>query len=405
MTAGRLIGIIFIFVCTTIAWMILGTSIMVRTDSGYSALNRQVEDLWGSTHYQKAPTVEMKIVATGDGAGNEIFAPVELESSKVNADFHLQHRRKGLLWYATYDVEFEADYTFKNTLGKRGEATVTFQFPSSGTIYDAFEFRVGDTVVTPGSETAYEGIRAVVDVPEGAEVKIHIAYKSRGLERWLYSFSDGITTVKDFSLTTNIDFNDYDFPGQTISPSTKTKNGMGWKFEWNFNNLVSDFDIGIQMPNKLNPGPLASRMSYFAPVSLLFFFMTLIVLGAVRNENLHPMHYFFLGASFFSFHILFSYLVDHLLLELAFGIAAVVSLALVVSYLLRVSGRRFASWAGGAQFIFLVLFSYAFFFEGYTGLVITVGAIMTLAIMMQLTAKVDWSQVFRKKENKTPRAG
>jgi len=51
--------------------------------------------------------------------------------------------------------------------------------------------------------------------------------------------------------------------------------------------------------------------------------------------------------------------------------------------------------------VFLVLFSYAFFFEGYTGLVITVSAILTLAIMMQLTAKVDWTEIIRKKEPKS----
>jgi inner membrane protein involved in colicin E2 resistance len=126
--------------------------------------------------------------------------------------------------------------------------------------------------------------------------------------------------------------------------------------------------------------------------------MTLIVMGAVSNKNLHPMHYFFLGASFFSFHILFAYLVDHLLLEVAFIIAAIVSMVLVGTYLYRAAGVRFALWASIAQFVFLVLFSYAFFFEGYTGLVITIGAITTLAIMMQLTAKVDWVEVFRKKE-------
>ena len=66
--------------------------------------------------------------------------------------------------------------------------------------------------------------------------------------------------------------------------------------------------------------------------------------------------------------------------ELAFVIAAIVSLALVISYVWRVAGRRFAlREAGVSQFLYLVLFSYAFFFEGYTGLVITIGAIITLA--------------------------
>ena len=404
MTVWRLIGIIFIFVCTTIAWGILGASIMVRTDSGYTQLNRQVEGLWGSEHYQKAPTITLKTIQKDGDKEKEVITPIELESSNVQVDLQLQHRRKGLLWYPTYDVDFDARYTFKNPLKQSAEATVIFFFPASASIYDAFEFRVDDVQVTPNENNGYEGINAVVEVPPGGEVPIHVAYKSRGLDRWHYSFSDGITTVKNFSLKAVTDFTEYDFPPQTISPSTKTSTKNGWTLEWTFNNLVSDFDIGIQMPNKLNPGPLASRMSYFAPVSLLFFFTTLIVLGAVTNRNLHPMHYFFLGASFFSFHILFAYLVDHLLLELSFIIAALVSMALVVTYLYRAAGGRFAIWAGIAQLVFLVLFSYAFFFEGYTGLVITIGAILTLAIMMQLTAKVDWTEVFRKKEPKSQAA-
>jgi hypothetical protein len=373
---------------------------MVRTDSGYTQLNQQVEDLWGSEHYQKAPTVTLTTIEKDGEKEKEVITPVELESSAVQVELGLEHRRKGLLWYSTYDVGFDAVYTFKNHLNQRAEGTVVFFFPASSTIYDQFEFRVNDLQITPNENNSYEGIDAVVAVPPGGEVTIHIAYKSRGLDRWVYSFSDGITTVKNFSLKANTDFAEYDFPPQTISASTKTPTQNGWTLEWSFNNLVSDFDIGVQMPAKLNPGPLASRMSYFAPVSLLFFFTTLIVLGAVNDRNLHPMHYFFLGASFFSFHILFAYLVDHLLLEQAFIIAAIVSMALVATYLYRAAGSRFALWVSGAQLVFLVLFSYAFFFEGYTGLVITIGAILTLAILMQLTAKVDWSEVFRKKEPK-----
>jgi hypothetical protein len=47
-----------------------------------------------------------------------------------------------------------------------------------------------------------------------------------------------------------------------------------------------------------------------------------------------------------------------------------------------------------AQLVFLVLFSYAFFFEGYTGLTVTVGAVVTLFALMQATARVDWTAVF-----------
>jgi hypothetical protein len=52
--------------------------------------------------------------------------------------------------------------------------------------------------------------------------------------------------------------------------------------------------------------------------------------------------------------------------------------------------------AGIAQLVFLVLFSYAFFFEGYTGLTVTIGSIVTLFVLMQATARVDWSRAFER---------
>jgi hypothetical protein len=47
-----------------------------------------------------------------------------------------------------------------------------------------------------------------------------------------------------------------------------------------------------------------------------------------------------------------------------------------------------------AQFIYLVLFSYAFFFQGITGLSITIGAILTLFVVMQMTGRIRWSEKF-----------
>jgi len=107
------------------------------------------------------------------------------------------------------------------------------------------------------------------------------------------------------------------------------------------------------------------------------------------------MNYFFLACAFFAFHLLLAYLVDHISIHLAFVIASVTSVFLLVSYLRLVVGMRFAAVeAGLAQFVYLVLFSYAFFFTGFTGLAITIGAIITLFIAMQLTGRVNWSEKF-----------
>ena len=93
---------------------------------------------------------------------------------------------------------------------------------------------------------------------------------------------------------------------------------------------------------------------------------------------------------------------DHLSIHVSFVICSAVSIALVVSYLRLVVGMRFAAVeAGLAQLIYLVLFSYAFFFKGFTGLVVTIGSILTLFVVMQMTGRIRWAEKFAA----TPSAG
>ena len=96
--------------------------------------------------------------------------------------------------------------------------------------------------------------------------------------------------------------------------------------------------IGMAFPYPLQPGPLAQRITFWAPVALLFYFFVMLVITTLRKIDLHPINYFFLAASFFSFHLLFAYLVDRIPIEAAFVICSAVTLFLTISYLRLVVG-------------------------------------------------------------------
>ena len=150
------------------------------------------------------------------------------------------------------------------------------------------------------------------------------------------------------------------------------------------------------MPKKINPGPMAARISYFAPVSLGFFFFLIFLISLMRGVEIHPMNYFFLAAAFFAFHLLLAYLVDHISIHAAFVICSAVSIFLVTSYMRLVVCNRFAYIETGlSQFVYLIGFSYAFFFDGFTGLTVAIGSIVTLFVVMQMTAKINWSERFQ----------
>ena len=194
------------------------------------------------------------------------------------------------------------------------------------------------------------------------------------------------------------DFDEIDFPDDTVSPVSKTRDDDGWRLTWRYEDLLTGVDLGLILPARLNPGPWVQQVVFAAPVSLFLFFFLLFVFATVRRVDLHPMHYFFIGSAFFSFHLLLAYLVDHMLIHYAFVLASAVSIILVTSYMRLVVGTRlaFVEIAAG-QFIYLVLFSYSFFFSGYTGLAITVLCIATLFAAMQFTGRTDWNAVLEKK--------
>ncbi|MEQ1473498.1 MAG: hypothetical protein ABLQ96_06740, partial [Candidatus Acidiferrum sp.] len=47
-------------------------------------------------------------------------------------------------------------------------------------------------------------------------------------------------------------------------------------------------------------------------------------------------------------------------------------------------------------------FSYAFFFEGFTGLAVTIGAIATLFVIMQMTGRIRWEDKVARKNVPPP---
>lgn len=417
MNAKRIAVVVLIYVLTSVAWLILGGVTSFRTDEARNTLGSgsrdgeftsgrsTVEQLWGAAQLQQAPVVwstHKEKVSTVNAKGKTVISEVTLEdpavlsSSSLNIKIDLDPRRKGLLWYSTYKVKFTGEYSFTNDHPDKRQFYVKLTFPGNQVAFNNVLIYIKGNRVAPSGNLS-EGLKIPVVLNPKETVPVKFAYGSQGLDTWQYQFTadEAMSSVRDFDATITTDCRNIDFPEKCLSPTDKTTNNSGWVLRWKYGDLVSGSKVGVSMPQKLQPGPLASRLSLFAPVSLFFFFSVLLILGTVSGVKLHPVHYLFLAATFFSFHLLFSYLVDHISPFPAFLIASLVSLLLTVSYVRLPVNMKFAiRTAGFWQFVFLVLFAYAFFFEGFTGLTITIGAILTLAAMMQLTGRVNWEEAF-----------
>ena len=419
----NLFGIGMVWFLAVAAWMALGGVTQNRGNTQKNSLREKVNDLWGQAQTQRAPVVSYRreipppepepepkpepgvkraAAKPKDAPPKKPEPPryeqdpvkANLASTRATARLHSDPRRKGLVWYALYDVEFAADYSYVHEDERPGLLRIELALPGEGAVYDDLVFSVDGQDKSAVLDAEPGSLIYELRVLPKQRVAFRAAYKSRGIDTWRYQPAAGASRLNDFRLELVTDFQKIDFPSETLSPSTRAPNGNGYRLVWDFRQIVTGQGLGMVMPSHIQPGELAAELAFSAPVSLLFFFAVVFLLATLRKIDVHPINYLLIAAAFFAFHLLFAYLVDHVSVETAFVVCSLVSVVLVVSYLRLVVSTLFACReAALAQLVYLVGFSLAHFWEGYTGLTITVLAIVTLFVMMQLTGRIRWHDV------------
>ncbi len=389
----------------TAAWMLLGATLLVRSGETSSALVNEVHQLWGPPLDQGAPSGQYTEPRTRDerrtlyDAGGrpyetlvqtkeDVSFTLPLTSTRARVSLALQHRQKGLLWFATYAADFDGRYVVVNDTAVTRSVTVSFPLPARGAIYDGFEV-LDEKGQAIAAEVDAGAARWVVSLAPSEHHSFQVRYRTRGTSEWTYRpAASGGSVIRDFSLEIRSTARGIDFSPGSISPSTAGTDGSGWRGRWEFRSMVGSAPISLALPQKTNPGPLAARITFFAPVALLFYFFVVGLLAEGRGHRLHPLSWFLIGCAFFADHLLFAYLADHVPLWVALALSSAVSIVLAVTYAQWLVGWRFAVREMGlAQLVYLVGFSLTFLLKGFTGLSITVGAILTLFMMMQVTGR------------------
>src|SRR5271170_4702767 len=155
----RIAAIGFIVVCTSIAWAILGSTLFYRANSSDEQLKGRVSSAWGTAQEQTPPTAGYQIVsqkqvtATENGTAavrtveQKTWIMLPLEQTRANAALWLDYRKKGLLWYSTYQVDFSGVYHFSNPSDQAQEVTFRMHLPASQAVYDDLNFSVNVVAV------------------------------------------------------------------------------------------------------------------------------------------------------------------------------------------------------------------------------------------------------------------
>jgi len=138
----------------SVAWVILGSTLVYRSDSG--ALTSEVHALWGPPRRQHPPRGlfretrrVMERVTNYDAQGRPVPAqvereqvidvPIPLAASDITTRLALEHRRKGLYWFPICAVAFRGTYAFLNDSALPRTVEMSFPLEGDSVVYDGFD--------------------------------------------------------------------------------------------------------------------------------------------------------------------------------------------------------------------------------------------------------------------------
>ena len=381
----HLVLLAVVFGGVSILWMLLGGAVTSRSVAASRKMAEQVEGNWGPRLEHSHPVAAAMAVGTREPKGT--LLP---ESSKVLVNLDFRPQKKGLITHRTYYATLDATYEWKNPEPVDLQLDIEFSMPGQSTRIDEFQLVLDDKVA--GDAPPDGRVKANLILPANGSKTMTVRYSALGKDDWRYLLGTG-GKARNFSLIMETNFSEFNVPVSVESPTSRKPGAAGVTHIWDFPNVTGVEAVGLEVPSFVDAARVASRMSFFGPLSLGLFFVVLIIAALRMGVFLHFMHFVLLAAACFAFQLLFAYSVDVMPPGVSFVIAAAVSVGLVASYLRLVAGVAYMRLAIAAQVAYIILFNATFFFEGYTGLTLTVVGIVTLGLIMTGTARMDWSAV------------
>lgn len=373
----------FIFLPLLVGWVLLTLRIEQRTTFASYRQLQSVKRIWGGNLAQPAPSVRFKRF------GSDVS---ELNRGKISAsdlflDLEVDYRKKGLVYYTGYNADFKGTYVVKNPENEKIYLSFIFPYPAKqgqGMLQDLKMSINGKEDI---EDTEYQPNLALwtgmLDASESLEISVR--YRARGLNQFLYGFERG-EQVNQFKMSINvIGATDLDYP-EFAMPATEPPviTPEGKLLTWKTDRLMTQLNIGVILPDKINIRNQTVKMLMRAP---FFFLLFLISAIAILKLSEHPFHFLqiaIISVAYFLFYPLFSYISEYMNVIFSFLAAFSIIGLLIFNYSRILYNMTIAAALSVAYTFYLGITSVAALLPTYTGLILIIEGVVLLAIVMQV---------------------
>lgn len=150
-------------------------------------------------------------------------------------------------------------------------------------------------------------------------------------------------------------------------------------------------ELAVSFVEPANPYQSVSRSLKYAPMFIGLVFLAYFLFETTTGKRVHPAQYILVGLAQVIFYMLLLSIAEHTGFDLAFGLAATATVALISAY----AGWTFQSRVQGLRALVAFAFLYGLIYvlmrlEDYALLVGALASFAAIAAVMWFTRRIDW---------------
>jgi hypothetical protein len=376
----------FLFIPLLVGFFILAERLQVRTYKAMYDQRSSVERIWGGNLAQPMPSVRYKHF----GSDVSRLSKGEIHASNIIVGLAVDYRKKGLVYYTGYNADFIGKYTIHNPEKEKVYLSFIFPYPTEqgeGMLRNVKLLVNGEEDL---NDTEYQPTLALwtgLLKPEES-LEITVQYEGRGLNQFEYGFETG-RQINNFAMEITVyGAKNLDYAESTMPPTEPSKElPDGKTLVWKLDRTLTQFNIGVILPDKLNVEQQLAVMTYRAPAFFILFLASLFVIFILNGNAPNFIQIAVISATYFMFYPLFAYLLVYIDLILAFIISFSVIGLLIFNYVRTLYTLKMAFAVAVGYTFYLGLTSVAALLPTYTGLILTIEGVILIGIVMQVLAR------------------
>jgi inner membrane protein len=379
-------------------------------------ITREVSASWANAQTISAPFLQVYYTKSNGGTSKGYIMPTK---NNIQSNIKTQNLYRSIFPIPVYESTINMDgvfskidiENFKTTYGNitTNNSYLAINITDTKGIGDSASITINNKKynLTVNNLNPTDGAKSIVlplsllENAINADIAYTIQLTVKGTEK--FSF---IPLATNNNVTIQSGWKDPSFEGK-IFTTNKTITKTGFSANWNINGSslnvphiseqwvnTSEITTGVNFINSVDSYTKTLRCTKYALLFIALTFAFFYFIEILKNTQIHPIQYILVGLGLVIFYTLLLSISEYIAFDYAYIIASIATILLITYYACSVMQSNKNGLLIGIVLLVLYIFMYVIIQLEETSLLVgSIGLFVALAIIMQVSKKINWNKL------------